>query len=296
MPSNSSQQIDYRHVFPPNARAVRRLIRPPCVGSILVVFVVGVRTVTSLYGGVGYLALYAGRGGSNRDVQIAQRVAGLPRRGTVEERIICKFICTTEGSSGMTESRTILAVCTANICRSPSTVFLLSQRLPPAISETSSWASAGVRARQGASICPDISYRLEERYGWHSFAEAHRSERLTPELIEDATLILTASVRERGQVAQLQPSARTRTFTLLEAAALAEQAADRGPALSGRSVEEIGQLLHAQRGLLQPTRRRWAFRRNHPFDVPDAHDGSAHHGLVLRLLSDGTERLGAALA
>jgi len=114
----------------------------------------------------------------------------------------------------------ILAACTANICRSPAIELLLRSALadagvPVGAVEVS---SAGVDAREGATRCAR-SRSLLSAYGvddvelWTTGAR-----RLTAEDVRSADLILTASRTHRAAVARLLPAARTRTFTLRQAA------------------------------------------------------------------------------
>ncbi|MEV7610143.1 protein tyrosine phosphatase [Microbacterium sp. NPDC089320] len=192
----------------------------------------------------------------------------------------------------------VLAVCAANVCRSPVISFFMAREFSAlGAPEGSVFASAGASARGGVAVCHTMRSRLAERAGWSDFAAGYRSVRLVPEHIDAAELILTATAAERGAVALMRPSARTRTFTLLEAAALAEHAASERVAAAAFDLSALADLMNAQRGLVEPAKpSRW--RRPRPesvFDIPDAHTSRARHERVLRTVEMASTRLGAAV-
>jgi protein-tyrosine phosphatase len=110
----------------------------------------------------------------------------------------------------------ILAVCTANICRSPMVEILLRQRLDPEFFEI---ASAGVQGWREAPVDSMVVLELE-RLG--ASADGFASRALEAHMINDADLILTVSRDHRSEVLSRHPSALRRTFTLLEFARLVE--------------------------------------------------------------------------
>ena len=110
----------------------------------------------------------------------------------------------------------ILAVCTANICRSPLMQILLRAELDPARFEV---ASAGVQGWDRAPM--DTMAAMELMRLGHS-AAAFRSQRINSYLADSADLILTASRSHRSEVLSANPKALRRTFTLREFAALTE--------------------------------------------------------------------------
>jgi len=192
----------------------------------------------------------------------------------------------------------VLAVCAANVCRSPVISFLMARELSTlGAPDGSVFASAGASARGGVAVCHTMRSRLAAQPGWSQFTEGYRSVRLAPEHIDAAELILTATAAERGAVALLMPSARTRTFTLLEAVALAEHARASGAATATLDLSAVAELMNEQRGLVEPPRpSRW--RREEPgavFDIPDAHTTRARHERVLRTIEAATSRLGAVV-
>ncbi|MDR6143983.1 protein-tyrosine phosphatase [Microbacterium foliorum] len=192
----------------------------------------------------------------------------------------------------------VLAVCAANVCRSPVISFLMAREFSTfGAPDDSVFASAGASARGGVAVCHTMRSRLAERPGWSDFAEGYRSARLMPEHIESAQLILTATAAERGAVALLNPAARTRTFTLLEAAALAEHARSTRAAATAFDLATLAELMNAHRGLVDPPRSsRWRpAAREAGFDIPDAHTSRARHERVLRTIEVASSRLGAAV-
>ncbi|MCW2856649.1 MAG: low molecular weight phosphatase family protein [Marmoricola sp.] len=110
----------------------------------------------------------------------------------------------------------ILVVCIGNVCRSPVAERLLASRLPASKVVVS---SAGVGAMVGYAMSRYASAELRS-YGGDPTGFAARQ--LTPELIEDADLLLTATRDLRSQVLAEAPGALRRTFTILEFAALVE--------------------------------------------------------------------------
>jgi len=111
----------------------------------------------------------------------------------------------------------VLAVCTANICRSPMMEAMLRARLDPERFEV---ASAGV---QGWSAHPmDRMAEMElRRFGLT--AERFRSHPIDAYLVESADLILTAERSHRARLLEDEPRALRWTFTLREFAGLCQE-------------------------------------------------------------------------
>jgi protein-tyrosine phosphatase len=115
----------------------------------------------------------------------------------------------------------ILAVCTANICRSPMVEYLLRSSLAASADRSMGIrfevSSAGVRGWDGSPMDPPAAEELRRlggdpnRFVARSFVAA---------LGERADLILTATTDHRSLVLQEVPQALRRTFTLLEFARL----------------------------------------------------------------------------
>jgi len=103
----------------------------------------------------------------------------------------------------------ILAVCTGNICRSPAIERLLAHRL----AGSAVVASAGTMAVVGAPIAEPMAQLL---VGVGVSPSDFAARRINQRMIDEADLILTASVEHRSSVVALQPLAMKKTFTLLE--------------------------------------------------------------------------------
>lgn len=162
-------------------------------------------------------------------------------------------------------------------------------------------------ARDGSAICTLVAERVGE-----DFAHAHRSRPLTAEVVNRSGLILTASKTERAAVARLDPSARARTFTLREAAALAGSWSPDGSVDLGSDVDEgpferFAATIHARRGLTSPPPRetrpglRGILRRRpagDPVDIADGHvlSGRQHHLALDEVASTVDSILGALRA
>ena len=109
---------------------------------------------------------------------------------------------------------TILAVCTANICRSPLMEILLRDGLD---AERFEVASAGVRGWDAQPMDPSAAAELA-RLG-HS-ADGFASRAIAPDQVASADLLLTATREHRSDVLATHPQALRRSFTLVEFAAL----------------------------------------------------------------------------
>lgn len=115
----------------------------------------------------------------------------------------------------MSERRfAILAVCTANICRSPMIEALLRAELDDTRFEV---ASAGV---QGWDRKPMDSMAAMELMRLGQSATTFRSHAIDSYLVDSADLILTATRAHRSDVLAMNPQALRRSFTLVEFAAL----------------------------------------------------------------------------
>ena len=108
----------------------------------------------------------------------------------------------------------ILFVCVGNVCRSPLGERLLEVMLPKGDFEVS---SAGVGALAGAAMDAEAAVHLEA-YG--ASADGFVARQLTPAMVEESDLVLTATRSIRSRVLEESPAALRRTFTVLEFAAL----------------------------------------------------------------------------
>lgn len=183
----------------------------------------------------------------------------------------------------------ILVVCTANVCRSPFAERLLRARLGGSLFPGLVVLSAGTNAALGHDGCRAAD-RMLSRLGADPAAAPHRPGPLTRELIDQAHLVLTADRAHRSVVAALAPDARSRTFTLREACALASAAArapgGQAPGAAGAGfLPAFAEELHRARGLAQPV-----------LDIPDGHGfGTRRHRQSLRLVDEAVAGIASAL-
>ncbi len=175
----------------------------------------------------------------------------------------------------------VLLVCTANICRSPAAARLLAGRLGSSIT----FVSRGTRSVPGAGMC-EVSASWVLMNGGDT-AGQHRSRQLELADIKASTLILTASQRQRTRVIELRPSAQVRTFTLAQAARIAQwRMRARGAGLGAQVSSVPGGGAEVPVGADMPDRLLWlaeemdAYRGAAPRPVPESADDlpDPHHG------------------
>lgn len=119
-------------------------------------------------------------------------------------------------------TRSVLFVCTANICRSPF-MELVAGSLAAPLAGGVRFGSAGTHGLDGTPMDPVMAAELEDR---GLDPSGFRSRRLTPGLVAEADLVLTAGRSHRRFVLEEQPLAFRHTFTL---AHFAELVAAAGP-------------------------------------------------------------------
>lgn len=133
----------------------------------------------------------------------------------------------------------VLFVCTANIARSPLMELWARQRLGP--DSEIEVASAGTHGFVDHPVDPGMVPELEQR---GLVYDAFRSRRLTPQLVREADLVLTAEAAHRRHVLDDVPEAFRKVFTIGQFAdalarvppgptgpeLVAAAAAERGPA------------------------------------------------------------------
>ena len=112
----------------------------------------------------------------------------------------------------------VLFVCIGNVCRSPVGERLLAARLPADRFEVS---SAGTGAMVGYAMS---KYAAEELRSYGGDPSGFAARQLTPDILEQSDLVLTATKELRSHVLAEVPGALRRTFTILELAALVEDA------------------------------------------------------------------------
>jgi protein-tyrosine phosphatase len=119
----------------------------------------------------------------------------------------------------------VLFVCTANQCRSPLAEYILRDAVGQRWGHAAgSWeiSSAGTRTRGGRPMDPAAREVLAER-GIDGSGFVGRA--LTPQLIRNADLVLAATREHRGRIAELEPRALARLFTIQQFGYLARAAA-----------------------------------------------------------------------
>lgn len=115
----------------------------------------------------------------------------------------------------------VLFVCVGNVCRSP-----LGERLAAALLPSSfEVSSAGVGALAGQGMDPDAAAQLTRLGGSPAGFVARQ---LTPAMVREADLVLTATTAIRSRVLEEAPTALRRTFTFRELAALLDVVEDPG--------------------------------------------------------------------
>ncbi|MCH8562718.1 low molecular weight phosphatase family protein [Nesterenkonia sp. YGD6] len=142
----------------------------------------------------------------------------------------------------MTETYTLLAVCTGNICRSPAMDRLLAQVF--SAEDGIGVRSAGTHAHVGDDMEAQMKDRLAE-YG--ADTADFQAEQLSVEMIRSADLVLTAT---RGHVRDILadvPESAQKVFTLREFVrlldSLDEATFDEAMAASGTAAEKLAALV-----------------------------------------------------
>jgi len=197
----------------------------------------------------------------------------------------------------------LLAVCSANICRSPLALVALDNAFVGwNLHHRITMRSRGVDAEPGLQVC-DLALQTAHREGLRTrLVDDHRATLLDPATLDAADLILTADRRVRSRVVKLLPRAAERTFTFREAAVLASSVTfdlrgGRPHDLAGFAAE-----LHDNRGLTdlprmeRPLGLPWHRLRVHAYDVPDAHvERQISHRALFRALAPAMQELARAL-
>jgi protein-tyrosine phosphatase len=168
----------------------------------------------------------------------------------------------------------ILFVCIGNVCRSPLGERLLAHALP---ADRFAVGSAGVGAMAGSPMAPEAAAQLES-YGVS--ADGFVARQLTPSLVDESDLVLTATTAVRTRVLEDAPGALRRTFTVLEFAALLDLvAAESDPA-------ELVRVAAEQRS--QATLD--------DYDIPDPYGrGDEAHLVAAQMMAAAVERIAKGL-
>ena len=192
----------------------------------------------------------------------------------------------------------MLVVCLGNVCRSPVAERLLAMRLrgllddagdqndpgdqldPSAPGHLVTGSSAGVRALVGHPIDAHAAEELTRLGGDPS---GFAATQLTPQMVEAADLVLTATSELRSRTLEEAPRALRRTFTLREFATFAAgQTGARGDGLRGLVTRAA-----ANRSEISPG----------DYDVPDPFGASPEvHREVAELLDRSCLTIASAVA
>ncbi|MDT3329637.1 hypothetical protein Q9S78_03030 [Microbacterium sp. KSW-18] len=179
----------------------------------------------------------------------------------------------------------VLFICHANVCRSRLMEHEFRAAERAAGPERWRSSSAGVAAVAGNPPCEEVLLlAADSPLG----ARPRRADRgavlLDRDVLEKAGLVITATRAERAEVALLDPTMRSRTFTLLEAVALARIEPVSAPAQTGANVDDMlaafAESLDRHRGSVRleemSPRRHWPRRRGGAtdldLDIADAHN------------------------
>jgi protein-tyrosine phosphatase len=158
----------------------------------------------------------------------------------------------------MSEEARVLIVCTGNICRSPFIERLLQHELDERRGggdQEIIVRSAGTGALVGSAMDPQAAAQLVRHGG---DASGFTARALTPDLIAESDLVLTATRAHRGSVALMFPKALRRVFTFCDFADLvagiepANGSAPATPRGSGDWVRQLTENAAAGRGLKPP--------------------------------------------
>lgn len=111
---------------------------------------------------------------------------------------------------------TILAVCTGNVCRSPAMEAMLkngTDGLPGLAGLGIDVGSAGLRALVGSKIDPKmVSAVGASMSGTDDFV----ARQVDADMLQHASLVVTATRRQRASVVSMVPAVRDKSFTLAE--------------------------------------------------------------------------------
>jgi len=114
----------------------------------------------------------------------------------------------------MAEQQKILFVCSGNTCRSPIAEYLLRNELEQCgLASSCTVLSAGTLGIEGAPATDEAIEVIAER---NIDARGHRSQGLTPELVESATLVIGMTVAHKAAAEHLVPEATLRCRVITE--------------------------------------------------------------------------------
>jgi protein-tyrosine-phosphatase len=120
--------------------------------------------------------------------------------------------------------KTILFVCTANICRSPMAAALMHKRIAEwGLADQVEVQSAGMWARDGERASDGATMVLGRR---GISLQEHRSQMMTSELLEAASIVLVMEEEHRRSLFYLDPKHLRKVFLLTEMVGHSEEIAD----------------------------------------------------------------------
>jgi protein-tyrosine phosphatase len=156
----------------------------------------------------------------------------------------------------MGDEARILIVCTGNICRSPFIERLLRHEIDersPGSSRGIITSSAGTGALAGSAMDAQAAAQLVAHGG---DPRGFRARDLTPAMIAESDLVLTATRAHRGKVALMFPKVLRRVFTFRDFADLVggiDAGSERVAGTDPRAwVRQITEKAAASRGLKPP--------------------------------------------
>lgn len=171
----------------------------------------------------------------------------------------------------------ILAVCTANICRSPMIELLLRKQLDP---EKFTVSSAGVHGWNRAPVDSMVTLELA-RFGVR--AAGFQSRALSDQLINEADLILAATRDHRAHILGRSPDALRKTFTLLEFAALMESSNGDSTSEPGESTGEPAAVTSPAALVEESFKRRGQARKDIDLSDPYRQGPDIHRAVAERV-------------
>jgi protein-tyrosine phosphatase len=154
-------------------------------------------------------------------------------------------------SAGSAASRVghLLIVCTGNVCRSP----YIERRLAQLLGHTGIViTSAGTDALVGAPIEPSSASRLR---AVSAEPDDFAARLLTPAILDEVDLVLTATREHRAAAVRLQPKALRYTFTLGDFSDLVRDVRLGFPADGESWVSYVARQAYAARGNVPPRDR-----------------------------------------
>ena len=153
----------------------------------------------------------------------------------------------------MGEQARVLVVCTGNICRSPFIERVLQAQLDHQLAGSGRGVvvrSAGTGALVGSEMDAQAAAQLVAHGGDPA---GFRARDLTPALIAESDLVLTATRAHRGKVALMSPKALRRVFTFRDFADLVDGIEVRSTPGDQRGwVRQVTERAAASRGLKPP--------------------------------------------